>query len=283
MPTFKDSKALQAYLDSQRTKKTTIGFVPTMGALHEGHLSLVKASINENTITVVSIFVNPTQFGDAKDLIKYPRTLNKDETLLYTLHDDIIIFAPSANDLYNGNVASKSFNFGSIANEMEGRYRKGHFDGVGTVLELLFDVVKPQNAYFGQKDFQQLQIVKKLVTLTKQPVNIIGCPIHREASGLAMSSRNQRLSSVLKAESAFIFRTLSEVKKSFGTKSCTQLTHYVEDAFKANPYLELEYFEIANIETLKTVKRKRKGNKYRAFIAAFAGDVRLIDNVSLNY
>ncbi|WP_341200780.1 pantoate--beta-alanine ligase [Croceibacter atlanticus] len=283
MPTFKDATSLQAFLNSQRTGNNTVGFVPTMGALHKGHLALVTSALSQNEIVVVSIFVNPTQFGNAGDLKNYPRTLSKDETLLKTLHNDIIVFAPNAEDLYNGNITSNSYNFGAIANEMEGKYRQGHFNGVGTVLELLFDIVKPDYAYFGEKDFQQLQIVRKLISLTKQPVTIVGCPIYRENSGLAMSSRNERLSKERRDASAFIYKTLQKVKEDFKYKSARQLNEWVKSEFDKKEALELEYFEIANIDTLKTIKRKHKNNKYRAFIAVFVEDVRLIDNVSLNY
>lgn len=283
MPTFKDTSAFKAFIASQRTSQTSVGFIPTMGALHEGHLSLVQQALSENDLVVVSIFVNPTQFGDTGDLKKYPRTLQKDEELLYKLQKNLIILTPEPEDLYHGKVTSKSFNFGSIASEMEGRYRQGHFDGVGTVLELLFDVVKPTNAYFGEKDFQQLQIVKKLVTLTSQPVKVIGCDIHREPNGLAMSSRNQRLSAEERQAAGFIYKTLMQVKTNFESTSPKELTAWVTNQFKNNPLLDLEYFEIADIKNLKTISQKQKGAKYRAFIAVFANDVRLIDNVSLNY
>ena len=283
MPTFKDTSTFQAFIASQRTSKTSIGFVPTMGALHKGHISLAKQAASENELVVVSIFVNPTQFGNAGDLKKYPRTLIKDENLLKTLQNDIIIFAPEPEDLYNGEVISKSYNFGSIATEMEGRYRKGHFDGVGTVLELLFNVVKPTNAYFGEKDFQQLQIVRKLVTLTKQSINIIGCDIFRERNGLAMSSRNQRLTENERQAAGFIYEILSEVKTRFELENPKNLTKWVEAQFREHPLLDLEYFEIADIKNLKTVSDKQDGANYRAFIAAFLNEIRLIDNVPLNY
>ena len=283
MPLFKDPKLLQKHLSASINASKGIGFVPTMGALHEGHLSLIKTALSQNSIVVVSIFVNPTQFGDQGDLVNYPRTLSKDEALIKSLHPDIIIFTPSAKALYGNEVKAKTYNFGAIANEMVGRYRQGHFDGVGTVLELLFDIIKPDRAYFGEKDFQQLQIVKKLVSITKQPVEVIGCPIHREENGLAMSSRNERLSSQERSNASFIYKTLQEAKNKFKSQSVPSINAWVKEQFAAHGKLNLEYFEIANAKTLKTIKRKRKNTAYRAFIAAFSGDVRLIDNIALNY
>ncbi|MDN3722860.1 pantoate--beta-alanine ligase [Aequorivita sp. SDUM287046] len=259
-----------------------IGFVPTMGALHAGHISLVKRALSENEIVVVSIFVNPTQFNNSADLQKYPRTPDADISLLKDLNEEIIVFLPEVSDLYEDTVAAKKYHFGNIEKEMEGKHRKGHFDGVGTIVNKLFRIVKPDAAYFGEKDYQQLQIVKKLVALEKLHTKIIGCPILREENGLAMSSRNKRLSTKQFEEAATIYKTLNEVRDKFGSTSITDLNHLVAERFLQNPDLKLEYFEIANEKTLKTAKRKNKATKYRAFIAAFAGEVRLIDNMPLN-
>ncbi len=260
----------------------TIGFVPTMGALHQGHLSLVKKSLQQNDYTVVSIFVNPTQFDNATDLKKYPRTLKKDVELLQTVSKKIIVFAPEAASFYEGEVLSKSFDFDGLEHQMEGKHRNGHFDGVATVVSLLFNAVQPTVAYFGEKDFQQLQIIKKLVEKEKLPVLIQGCDIVREADGLAMSSRNKRLSTEHRKAAPFIFQTLQEVKKNFHELSLSQLRNLVQIRFKKHPLLELEYFEIANERTLKPAFRKTKNNTYRAFLAVYAGDIRLIDNCKLN-
>lgn len=260
----------------------TIGFVPTMGALHEGHISLVKKALKENTIVVVSIFVNPTQFDNTHDLDKYPRTLQNDVALLEATDKNIIVFAPTPLEIYGDAVVAKTYHFGGLENEMEGKHREGHFDGVGTVLTLLFKIIEPSKAYFGEKDFQQLQIVKKLVVLENLPVVIVGCPILREDSGLAMSSRNKRLSKKQLEEASFIFKILNQTKEQFEKQSITILTQTAEEAFAANKYLELEYFIIANVKNLKTAKEKKEGKRYRAFIAAYAGDVRLIDNMALN-
>ncbi len=282
MKIYHKSETLQKELNSNLKNNEKVGFVPTMGALHMGHISLVERALQENDFVVVSIFVNPTQFNNAEDLEKYPQTLESDVALLKELSDEIIVFNPNANDLYKNNIASKRYKFSGLEHEMEGKHREGHFDGVGTVLNLLFRIVKPTNAYFGEKDFQQLQIVKKLVEIESLPINIIGCPIVREENGLAMSSRNKRLTKTQRSEAALIRKTLSEVAKKFKTESISELNNYVEKTFKDHPELELEYFEIANIKNLKTAQRKRKNNTYRAFIAIFAGSVRLIDNFALN-
>ncbi|HET8803036.1 MAG TPA: pantoate--beta-alanine ligase [Aequorivita sp.] len=267
---------------SSGNKNDKIGFVPTMGALHKGHISLVKKALAENQVVVVSIFVNPTQFTNNTDLQKYPRTPEDDISLLKNLKGKLVVYLPEISDLYENSVSAKKYNFGGLQNEMEGKHRKGHFDGVGTIVSKLLRIIKPNTAYFGEKDFQQLQIVKKLVAIEKLPTKIVGCPILRETNGLAMSSRNKRLSPKQFEEVTLIYRTLKEVKEKFKSTSITDLNAFVSERFLQNPDLKLEYFEIANEATLKTAKRKNKASKYRAFIAAFAGDVRLIDNISLN-
>ena len=279
MEIFKTQVELQGYISAKRL--STLGFVPTMGALHEGHLSLVKKALTENERCVVSIFVNPTQFDNADDLKKYPRTLQNDVDLLKTVSDQVLIYTPDVKDLYGTDVKSSNYNFGPIAREMEGAFRHGHFDGVGTVVSMLFDAVKPSAAYFGEKDFQQLQIIKKLVKIKNYNIKIIGCEIVREHNGLARSSRNTRLSANQFDQAALIYKTLKEVKKRWNTLSINDLNRFVEDTFKKHDILNLEYFVIANEGTLKTAQRKRKSNTYRAFIVVFAGDVRLIDNLEL--
>ncbi|MBQ4801689.1 pantoate--beta-alanine ligase [Aquimarina sp. MMG015] len=263
-------------------QKKSIGFVPTMGALHLGHLALVKKAIDENQIVVVSIFVNPTQFNNSEDLINYPRTLESDIALLSQVSDDIIVFAPLPKEIYGEETKSINYDFKGLENEMEGKFRPGHFDGVGTVLKHFFTIISPTRAYFGEKDFQQLQIVRKLVAIEKMSLEIIGCPIYREESGLALSSRNKRLTQEQLLTSPLIYKTLSQIKNDFGTKSVKKLTDWVSKQFKNNDLLELEYFEIAKVSDLKSIRRKRKNTKYRAFIAVFAGEVRLIDNIALN-
>lgn len=281
MRVFQTQKELQTELNKAENLSKKTGFVPTMGALHQGHLSLLEQSLAENEITVLSIFVNPTQFNNADDLKKYPRTLEKDVELVKNLDENILIYAPSVSDIYEGNTISTSFNYDGLENQMEGKHRPGHFDGVGTIVKKLFEIIKPTNAYFGEKDFQQLQIVKKLVAKYKIPVNIIGCEIFREKSGLAMSSRNERLSESAKNESKLIFQILTKAKEKFSSNSANEVVAFVENEFKKHPNFTLEYFEIAAEDTLLTCKRKVKNKKYRGFIAVFIENIRLIDNISL--
>lgn len=261
--------------------KTTIGFVPTMGALHKGHLSLIKRAKKENNFIVVSIFVNPTQFDKKEDLDQYPRTLEKDLELLESVDCDAV-FVPSVDDIYNDQILAVNFDFDGLELEMEGKHRLGHFNGVGTIVKKLFDIIKPNKAYFGEKDFQQLQIIRNMVKKNHIPVDIIGCKIFREKDGLAMSSRNVRLSENQRKMAPFIYKTLKKAKQKFNENSIAEVIRWVQKEFENNSILKLEYFEIANIETLKPSKRKGKEVKYRGFIAAFAGNVRLIDNIALN-
>lgn len=281
MHVFQTQKELQTELNKAKNQSKTIGFVPTMGALHQGHLSLLEQSLSENEITVLSIFVNPTQFNNADDLKKYPRTLEKDVELVKKLNKNILIYAPSVSDIYEGNTISTSFNYDGLENQMEGKHRPGHFDGVGTIVKKLFEIINPTNAYFGEKDFQQLQIVRKLVSKHKIPVNIIGCEIFRETSGLAMSSRNERLSESARNESKLIFQILTQAKEKFSSKSANEVVVFVEKEFKKHTNFTLEYFEIAAEDTLLSCKRKVKDKKYRGFIAVFIENIRLIDNISL--
>jgi len=263
-------------------KNKSIGFVPTMGALHMGHISLVEKASIENDCVVVSIFVNPTQFNNSQDLEKYPKSFKDDVKILEDLKSNIFVFAPEVSNIYANKIISKKYRFSGLENEMEGKHRKGHFEGVGTVLNILFRIVKPNKAYFGEKDFQQLQVIKKLVELEKLPITILGCSIIREENGLAMSSRNKLLTKIQFNEASLIYKTLSEVQQNFKVYSISKLNNIVKERFKNRNLLKLEYFEIANIKTLKTVKRKRNNNTYRAFIAVFLGKVRLIDNIMLN-
>ena len=282
MKTFQNKIDLEEYLKPLKQNQK-VGLVPTMGALHEGHLSLIKASLYENAATIVSIFVNPTQFDKKEDLTNYPRTLEQDLKLLKTLkNDSISVYAPTVSDIYNDAIISQSFSFGGIEHQMEGAFRDGHFDGVGTIVKKLLEIVEPNNAYFGEKDFQQLQIVKKLTQLHNIPVNIIGCPIFREDNGLAMSSRNARLTPEHKDAAPFIYKILTTAKEKFGTKSAKKVSEWVNSEFSKHPLLELEYFTIADIKTLKSIKRKSSKKNYRAFIAVYAGNIRLIDNIALN-
>ena len=279
---FNTQRELVSHLNSVSNETITIGFVPTMGALHQGHLSLLEESMKHNKVNVISIFVNPTQFNNAEDLAKYPKTLDDDIKKIKTISDDIIVFAPSVDDIYEGKTVSQHFDYDGLENQMEGKFRPGHFDGVGTIVKRLFEIVKPTNAYFGEKDFQQLQIVKKLVEKNKMPVNVVGCPIYRETNGLAMSSRNERLTAEERKNAAIIYKKISRAKKMFATKSAREVTEFVTKEFKKQPDFELEYFQIADEATLLPSVRKNKAKKYRAFIAVFVNKIRLIDTISLN-
>jgi len=279
---FNKKSDLSAFLSPLIKQNKSIGFVPTMGALHQGHLSLLKNSLSENDVTVMSIFVNPTQFNNAEDLDKYPRTLERDVQIMQNLSNNIIVYAPEVADIYEGNTISESFDYDGLENQMEGKHRPGHFDGVGTIVKRLFEIILPNKAYFGEKDFQQLQIVRKLVSKYIIPVSIIGCPIHREDSGLAMSSRNERLSKITRENAAIIFQILKAAKDIFQTKSSQETILFVKNEFKKIPEFQLEYFEIADEETLLPVSEKESNKKYRGFIAIFIENIRLIDNISLN-
>ena len=282
MHIFYGKVALIAYLKTIKTTNSTIGFVPTMGALHQGHLALMQRSLKENDDTVVSIFVNPTQFNNPEDLAKYPRTIEEDIKKMRVLSDKMILYAPSVEDIYEGNTVSQNFDFDGLENQMEGKFRPGHFNVVGTIVKRLFEIVTPTNAYFGEKDFQQLQIVKKMVEKNHMPVNVVGCPIFREENQLAMSSRNERLTAEERKEAAIIYKTLTEAKEIFQTNTPQETIEFVENSFKNNERFELEYFVIADESTLLSVDHKSKDKKYRAFIAVFVNSIRLIDTISLN-
>lgn len=281
MLVIQTKKELKDKLSATFLKDKSLGLVPTMGALHQGHLSLIKKAFAENDHVVVSIFVNPTQFNNKQDLEKYPKNLENDVQLISTVSDKIIIYTPSVNEIYQNNIEAEVYDFNGLDTVMEGEFRDNHFNGVGTIVEELLTSIEPNKAYFGEKDFQQLTIIKKLVKLKNIPVQIIGCPIVREESGLAMSSRNERLSKDLRKEAAFIYKTLKEAKIKFGTKSALEVTNWVVNEFKKNDKLNIEYFQIADTEQLQPLKRKSKNKNYRAFIAVFADDIRLIDNIAL--
>jgi pantoate--beta-alanine ligase len=281
MVPIKTKKALHNKLRSLK-KTGSLGLVPTMGALHLGHASLIEKAVAENEYVVVSIFVNPTQFNNPEDLIKYPKTLTEDIALIKNISPEIIVFAPSVAEIYNTATESKTYAFNGLEKVMEGAFRGGHFNGVGTIVEAFFILIKPENAYFGEKDFQQLRIIEKLTELQKLPVKIIGCPIVREPHGLAMSSRNERLNPVLRKKASFIFETLKTAKQKFGIENAIIIREWVAEEYRKHPDFKLEYFEITDVATLTPIQQKIKNTKYRAFIAVFADDVRLIDNIALN-
>lgn len=281
MEVFKTVDSLRKWRSDLSPEKT-LGLVPTMGALHEGHLSLIRRSRDENDLCLATIFVNPTQFDRKEDLDSYPNSLETDLQMLKESGCDVV-FVPTSEDIYENKIASDSFDFDGLDKVMEGRYRKGHFDGVATIVRKLFLLTEPDRAYFGEKDFQQLQIIKKMVGEEKLSVEIIPCDIFREEDGLAMSSRNRRLDAQQRKEASLLYRTLVQSRELLKKGAGFEIIHKMADeAFQSNPLLRLEYFEIAEIDTLATALIYDPSKKYRAFIAAFAGPVRLIDNIALN-
>jgi len=281
MEIIRSRQNLDSYISNIKNQSKKIGFVPTMGALHLGHISLCEAALNDdNDIVVSSIFVNPTQFNNSEDLEKYPRTEEKDLQMLEKagIH---AVYIPKISDMYPGGVIRKNYNFDGIENEMEGKFRLGHFDGVGTVVSELFRQIMPNNAYFGEKDYQQLVIIRKLVNIETMCINIHEVPIYREPNGLAMSSRNMRLSSENREKASVIYKTLKMVDDWFPTVDYVEIKQKVENIFLQTKF-NLEYFIIADEETLKEADFFYKNKNYRAFIAVFVGNVRLIDNMKLN-
>ena len=302
---FNFTPCLQVFSTIQDTKKhlnflkkqgKSIGFVPTMGALHRGHTSLLERAKRENDIAASSIFVNPLQFNDKKDLEKYPRTIESDIEKLKSAGCDML-FAPSADEMYPDSLKKEDRNkeneivfLGHLDLIMEGAHRPGHFQGVCVVVKKLFDIMEPDKAYFGEKDFQQLAVIKHMVKALNIPVEIISCPTVREAGGLAMSSRNMLLTTEERKNAAHIYKTLIEAKVKLEKKhhsgiplanhSPDELKKFVEDKINENPFLQLEYFEVVNSETLVPITDYRSPiTALRACIAVKVGNVRLIDNI----
>lgn len=251
--------------------------VPTMGALHAGHASLVRRCVAENDVAVVSVFVNPTQFNDKNDLIKYPRTLEADCKLLEEA-GAAYAFAPSVEEIYP-EPDTRHFSYPPLDTVMEGAHRPGHFNGVCQIVSKLFDIVKPDRAYFGEKDFQQLAIIRRMVSALHLPLQIVGCPIVREADGLALSSRNARLSAEERRTALNISKTLFRSVEYAHSHSLVDTRKFVEDAIAATPGLRLEYFEIVDGDTLQTVAHWDDSPYIVGCITVFCGDVRLIDNI----
>ena len=280
MLVYRTFKELREFLDLQDENGRTIGFVPTMGALHEGHLSLLDESKKQCDITVCSIFVNPTQFNNPEDLKKYPRSNKDDLKKLKSIQCDIA-FLPTVDEVYPENIVSSPIDLIGLDTVMEGAHRPGHFDGVVQVVWRFFKQIKPTKAFFGEKDFQQLAIIKRLVLVKESSIEIVPCPILREDSGLAMSSRNVRLSDKGRQQAIFISEQLNLVKSLFVSESISGIKEIVEKNFENKPEFNLEYFEIAELDTLKSVIAKEQ--KTRAFVAVQIEDIRLIDNIALNY
>ena len=256
------------------------GLVPTMGSLHQGHLKLITKAFEENRVTFVTIFVNPTQFDNKGDLNNYPSSINSDLQKIKAIDPNICVFVPSVETIYPNGATAKKYDLQGLDKLMEGRHRPGHFDGVVTVVERLFTLIQPDVAYFGQKDFQQLQIVSLLAE--SMGIRICSLPTVREQNGLAMSSRNLRLSTERREESKLIYEILRWAKSNFSSHSIVDLKDMVIQKLSKTPAFELEYFEIASEKNLKTDNSKVEGESYRAFIAVVVDGVRLIDNMSLN-
>lgn len=268
---------LRAELDAFRKAGKTIGLVPTMGALHAGHASLVKRAVAENEVVVVSDFVNPTQFNDQNDLLKYPRTLEADCALLEKC-GATLVFAPSVEEIYP-EPDTRQFSYAPLDTVMEGKYRPGHFNGVCQIVSKLFLIVEPDRAYFGEKDFQQLAIIREMVRKYPFDIQIVGCPIVREEDGLALSSRNARLTPEQRKEAVQISRALFASVDFGKSRVLRETKEYVEQCIRRAPGLELEYFEIVDGNTLQPVNAWDESNYIVGCITVYCGDVRLIDNI----
>ncbi len=278
MRSFNTIKETRSFVLNQREQGLTIGFVPTMGALHPGHISLVERAVKENDVVICSIFVNPIQFNNPEDLKKYPRTLEKDLEMLQEAGCKAV-FVPTVEEMYPEEI-HKNYDFGALANVMEGAFRPGHFNGVAIVVHKLFDITLPHRAYFGEKDYQQLQIIKALVRIENLPVEIVPCPISRNTDGLARSSRNERLTSEMRSAAPFIYKILNEAKSMAATNTAAEIISMIEQNFNKHPLLKLEYFSIASGNDLQAVTGKISEGDM-GFIAVFAEGIRLIDNIQL--
>lgn len=268
---------LKRYLAEERQHNKQIGFVPTMGALHNGHLSLVKRCVEENDVCVVSIFVNPTQFNDKNDLATYPRTLDNDCSLLEPAGCNYV-FAPAEAEMYP-EPDTRTFDFGTVSAVMEGARRPGHFNGVAQIVSKLFYAVEPDNAYFGEKDFQQIAVIRAMVKQLNIPVKINACPILREADGLALSSRNVRLTPEQRQKAPLIARTLKESTNFAAGKSVQEVIDYVVNTINADPVMRVEYYEIVDGNTMESIKNWSDTDYAVGCITVYCGEVRLIDNI----
>ncbi|HDO28063.1 MAG TPA: pantoate--beta-alanine ligase [Bacteroidetes bacterium] len=279
MKTFDSISGISRFLHTAKKQGKTIGFVATMGALHRGHLTLMQKAKNENDILVVSVFVNPLQFNNPEDLEKYPRNIEHDRMLLEEVGCDVL-FNPGVKEMYP-EPGSTQYDFGLLEKVMEGPSRPGHFNGVAVVVKKLFDIIRPDKAYFGEKDFQQLAIIQKLVKMENLPVQIVPCPIVRENDGLAMSSRNERLTAGKRQIAPFVYQTLKEAAKKSSTMTPDEVRLFVRNRFKDEPDFQLEYFEIADDRELQPVSNWNEAGGILGFVAASLENVRLIDNMRI--
>jgi len=282
MDVFKSVKSLNERLSFSRDQGNSLGLVPTMGALHNGHLSLVAKAVRENNTVVVSIFVNPTQFNNAQDLAQYPQQLKADIALLKTISEDLLVFTPSVKEMYPEGLGAKPYSFNGLDRRWEGEDRPGHFQGVGTVVEKLFEMVRPNQAYFGEKDFQQLAIIRDLVRQKAFGISIVGCPIVRESYGLAMSSRNERLKPLDRVAAAVIYKTLKiAAQKALAQNLLSEITHEAIKEIHALENTAVFYFEFVNARSLEPIKTLENPENTRIITAVNFKGVRLLDNIGL--
>jgi len=282
MPVYFKKEDVENKIKVSILSKNNIGLVPTMGSLHEGHLSLIENAVNNNDNVWVSIFVNPTQFSSSENLNKYPKDLAKDVVLIKKISENINIFCPSETEIYGGIPKLKKYDFDNIDIELEGRFRVNHFNGVATIVSKLLELFKPSSIYFGEKDYQQTQIIKRLISLEKINVKMIICPTVREKNGLAMSSRNNLLSNFDKKNSSIIYNSLNILKNNFKNSDLAKIKKEIIYNINKNPNFKVEYFEIANAKTLQIDSVINPEKSYRAFICVLVNEVRLIDNILLN-
>ncbi len=276
MLVFDKIRDVREYLAQKRKDKATVGFVPTMGALHEGHISLIAISRRETDITVCSIFVNPTQFNNQADLTKYPRTPEKDMDMLRAAGCDVL-YMPDVADVYPEN-DTRAFNFGYLDTILEGAHRPGHFNGVGQVVSILLEGIQPDKAYFGSKDYQQVMVVKELAKQLKLPVEIVACPILREPDGLAMSSRNVRLNEEERKVAARIPLMMQEARELVKREGIAAAKEYIAQEVAGQALMKLDYYEVCKADTLELLADYQPGQPAISLIAVFVGAVRLIDN-----
>ena len=278
MQIFKEKKILQKHLKTI-AKSKSIGFVATMGSLHSGHLSLISSSKSMCCVTVCSIFINPTQFIDFNDYKNYPKDYNKDISLLKNMDCDIL-YIPKVKDVYEEKIESRKYDLGKVAENLEGKYRPGHFDGVATIVDKLFDIVSPSIAFFGEKDLQQLQVIKKLVSITNRKIDIVGVKTSRESNGLAKSSRNKLLSKEEIKVASIIFECLEYCKYNMHL-NIKKIKLHIENQFLENQKIQLEYIEFVELNTFDKIKVWGKEKTNAVCIAAYINNVRLIDNIIL--
>ena len=278
MLVFKTSLKLKKFLDS---KGVNVALVPTMGALHRGHLSLVKRAFVENDYVVISIYINPTQFNNLSDFNNYPQNQKKDKSLLKPFKKKIIVYIPDNKEIYPNGIKSNTYDFGSLDQHMEGKFRDNHFNGVATVIETLFKNITPNKAYFGEKDFQQFQIIKSLVEQKRINTKLILCPIVREKNGLALSSRNKHLNSSQKKLASLIYSSLKKIKRIYNQHDVNELEKIFINQIEDSKLLKVEYFCIASENDLIPIKNKVNKKNFRVFVAVYVGQTRLIDNIKL--